>query len=138
MQKQIDNSKTGNVIYVNFRDEKEAHQTLLELLRSSDSTDMTIGYHWEKREYQKAASLAHASDKHNIVKEICNDGIMHYHRLLSHIRRKGDDGSQSRHVSIGEVYEKLSRLHRIKGNDGAAESYRRLSKAALDRATGKA
>ena len=138
MQKQIGSNKTGNVIYVNFRDEKEAHKTLLELLRSSDPTEMTIGYYWEKREYLKAASLGHESDKHKVVKEICNDGIMHYHRLLSHIRRKGDYGSQSRHVSIGEVYEKLSRLHRIKGNDGAAESYRRLSKAALERATGTA
>lgn len=138
MQKQIENNMNGNIIYVNFRDEKDAHQTLLELLRSSDSTDMTIGYHWEKRDYLKAASLAHESDKHKVVKEICNDGIMHYHRLLSHIRRKGEEGLQSRHVSIGEVYDKLSKLHRIKGNDGAAESYLLLSKAALDRATGKA
>ena len=38
MQKQIDNNNSGNVIYVNFRDEKEAHKTLLELLRSSDPT----------------------------------------------------------------------------------------------------
>ena len=138
MQKQIDNNAAGNIIYVNFRDEKEAHQTLSKLLRSSDPTEMTIGYYWEKGAYLKAANLAHESDKPEIVKEICNDGIMHYHRLLSHIRRKGDDGMQSRHVSIGTVYGELAKIHGTKGNYGAAESYRRLSEAALDRATGKA
>ena len=137
MQKQIDNKKADNVIHVNFRNENDKHPVMEELSGSRSDTEMTIAYYWEKKEYAKAAMLAQA-DHPEVRDIICTEGIMHYHRLLSHIRRKGDYGSQSRHVSIGEVYEKLSRLHRIKGNDGAAESYRRLSKAALERATGKA
>ena len=137
MQKQIHDKKTDNVIHVNFRDGKEKHPVMAELSGSMIDTEMTIAYYWEKKEYAKAAMLAH--EKHPKVKEIiCNDGIMHYHRLLSHIRRDKDNDFNSRHVSMGTVYQELAELHGTKGNHGAAESYRRLSKAALDRATGKA
>jgi len=137
MQKQIENKKTDNVIRVNFRGDKEQHPVMAELSGSRSDTEMTIAYYWEKKEYAKAAMLA--QEAHHKVRDIiCNDGIMHYHRLLSHLRRDRDNDFQSRHISMGTVYRELAMLHGTKGNHGAAESYKLLSKAALDRATGKA
>lgn len=137
MQKQIDNKKADNVIHVNFRNENDKHPVMEELSGSRSDTEMTIAYYWEKKEYAKAAMLAQA-DHPEVRDIICTEGIMHYHRLLSHIRRDRDTDFQSRHVSMGTVYRELANLHGTKGNHGAAESYKRLSKAAIDRATGKA
>jgi len=137
MQKQTGNRKVDNVIHVDFRGEKEKHPIMVELSGSRSDTDMTIAYYWEKKEYAKAAMLA--QENHPKVSDIiCTEGIMHFHRLLSHIRRDRDNDFQSRHVSMGTAFKELAKLHGTKGNHGAAESYRRLSKAALDRATGKA
>lgn len=127
----------GNIIHADFRSGEEKHPAMAELLRSSDDTDMAIGYHWERKEYAKAAVLAQESHT-GVVKTICDDGITHLHRLLGHIRRDRKIGFQSRRVLIGTVYGELAKLHGANGNNGAADAFQRLSKAALGgSATGK-
>lgn len=133
MKKQVNITKVaGNIIHADFRRGEQKHPAMAELLRSSDDTDMAIGYHWERKEYAKAVELAQKGNA-GAVKTICDDGILHLHRLLGHIRRDRKIGFQGRRIFIGTVYGELAKLHGARGNSGAAEAFQHLSKAALGR-----
>jgi hypothetical protein len=128
-------TRIGNVIHVNFANSEIENPRIRELYRSDDPMEMTMAHYWNEKEFIKAARLAQELSEHKLKGVICDEGIMHLHRQLVKIRRSTKHDDPARIMSIAVSYNELSQLHSIKGNDGTAESYTRLSREAWRRAS---